>query len=171
MYNKKHKKNYKNFKVKHPPKKKTTSLKKFIHKRKKNLKIVKNYILKKNFKYLIHIRITPNNIFCTFRNLKKTLAVLTAGIIKLKVSKRKLKFAYKQIIGKFIKAIKKRTAKETSVLYISGPKKVRKKATKHIIKRLKYNKLLVKILEKKSFNGCRPKKAKRKKRKGFRVFK
>ena len=126
---------------------------------------------KSKIRAIIHIRVTPNNIFCTFRSLKKTLVVLTAGIAKLKVSKRKLKYVSKFLIEGFIEKIKLKIRKKTSLLHISAPVKIRKKIIKQIIKGLKYKSLIINMLIKKSFNGCRAKKAKRKKRKGFRVFK
>ena len=135
------------------------------------LSLKKKYRGKRGINSIIHIKITPNNVFCTFRNFKRTLVVLTAGIVKLKVSKKSLKYITKFIIKAFVKKIKKEIRKKNTILYISGPIKIRKRIIRQIRRYLKYRNLLINILIKKSFNGCRAKKAKRKKRKGFRVFK
>ena len=46
-----------------------------------------------------------------------------------------------------------------------------KSIIKKLISSLKKNKLIIKSLPVKCFNGCRPKKKKRKKQKGLRIFK
>jgi len=126
-------------------------------------------ILKKGLDYCITIKITPNNIFCTLKGVEKTLILLTSGILKLKLTKRKLKFVSKIIIKKFIRNLKKIVANRTVLLTISGPVKIKKQVLKQFVKKLKSTGLIIFIKSKKSFNGCRPRKARKKKRKGFRI--
>ena len=173
----KQKKNYK-FKYKNISKKK-----KSIRRLKKIFKH-KNYYFNPTFqtvvhskkstiKYQININVTPNNIFCTLKNLssKKIVLIGSSGKYKLNVSKKTLKFKQKIIISHFIEEIKKYLKKNLSIVYITGPIKIRKNIIKQISIMLKNYRFLVKIKELKCFNGCRPKKKKRKKQKGLRIFK
>lgn len=173
----KQKKNYK-FKFKNISKKKRSI------KRLKKLFKHKNYYFnpilqtvlhtKKNtVKYHININVTPNNIFCTLKNLNKKKIVLigSSGKYKLNISKKTLKFKQKIIILNFIEEIKKYLKKNLSIVYLTGPIKIRKNIIKQISLLLKNYRFLIKIKELKSFNGCRPKKKKRKKQKGLRIFK
>lgn len=142
------------------------SLKKIKFNKILNLKKIKT-----NFS--VSIKITPNNIFCLLKNIKKqkTILLLSAGILKLKISKKKLKFASKIIIQNFIEKIKKRLKNKKVIITMSGPKKIRKFLLKQLIFSLKKTKLLINAINKKIFNGCRVKKKRKKKQKGKRVFK
>jgi len=124
--------------------------------------------------YQLNIRITTNNVFCTLKNLRtnKILLVRSAGIYKLNVSKKNLKFLSKLIIQKFIDEIKDKFKIKLAIIILTSPIKNRK----IIIKQLKQlyikgSKFIIKVNELKVFNGCRPKKKKRKKQKGLRIFK
>ena len=136
-------------------------------------KIVKFLNNKENIKYNINIKITPNNIFCTLRKNKtnQTILLISAGILKLKISKKKLKYVNKILVQNFIDKIKKKVRNTYCILKISGPKKIIKFVTRQLIFFLKKTKLLVNNLSKKIFNGCRAKKIRRKKHKGMRFFK
>ena len=137
-------------------------------------KLLKSLFLKKKIDYKINIKIIPNNIFCTLIRLKKkseTILLVSAGILKLKVTKKKLKYISKILIENFLNKIKKIIRKKISILNISGPIKIRKRILRQAIKTLKKNKMIINLEEKKSFNGCRPKKKRRKKRKGLVVRK
>ena len=140
-------------------------------KRKKFRKIFK--FLSRKIKYNINIKITPNNIFCILKdnNKNKTILLISAGILHLKISKKKLKFVNKILIQNFIDKINKKLKQKTCIVKISGPKKITKFISKKLILSLIKTKLLINILNKKIFNGCRAKKARKKKRKGLRVFK
>jgi hypothetical protein len=70
---------------------------------------------------------------------------------------------------KFIRNLKKIVANRTVLLTISGPVKIKKQVLKQFVKKLKSTGLIIFIKSKKSFNGCRPRKARKKKRKGFRI--
>jgi hypothetical protein len=132
-------------------------------------KILKQGILKKNLNYTIDIKITPNNIFCILKNYNTTLILLTAGILKLKLTKRKLKFVCKLLITKFIKNLKKNLQDKTTFLNISGPIKLVQKVIIQFSNEFNASSFIVNIKNKKSFNGCRSKKIRKKKRKGLRV--
>lgn len=134
-------------------------------------KIIKTCL--KPINYYIIIKVTPNNIFCVLKNINrnKTIILLSAGILHLQISKKKLKFAGKILITSFVEKIKSTIKGKTCSISISAPIKTRKFALRHILSSLKKSKMLVNSLSKKIFNGCRAKKKRRKKRKGLRVFK
>jgi len=123
--------------------------------------------------FKINIRITPNNVFCTLKDLikNKVLVVSSAGKYKLNVSKKTLRFTNKIIIQNFIEEIKYLLKKELLIINISGPIKIRKNIVKQLGILLKNTKLIICIEDLKSFNGCRVPKKKRKKQKGLRIFK
>jgi ribosomal protein S11 len=130
-------------------------------------------IKEKEISYIINIRVTPNNIFCNFINnvKKKTILVSSAGIYKLNVSKKKLKFLSKIIIQNFIKKLKNIQLDKTILLKIIGPIKTRKFIIKQFKNLLRKNNLIINSKALKCFNGCRPKKKRKKKQKGLRIFK
>jgi ribosomal protein S11 len=132
-----------------------------------------NAKLESKIKSKITIKVTPNNVFCTFKDLKKnkTLVVSSAGKYKLNVSKKTLRFGNKIIIQNFIEEIKPFIKKDTIIINIQGPIKIRKSILKQITVLLKGVKFILKVDELKCFNGCRPPKKKRKKQKGLRIFK
>lgn len=122
----------------------------------------------------ITIKITPNNIFCTHQNLQKKITniVSSAGKYKLNVSKKALKFKSKIIIGKFIKELKRKVKKNTTIFILFyGPRRLISKIIKQFSCFTKKNKIIIKKKELKCFNGCIPKKKRKKKRKGLRIFK
>lgn len=150
-------------------------------KKAKILKFFYNKYLR--FKSQISITITQNNVFCVYQsnltsnNKKvKTIVLTSAGKYKIKVSKKKLKFSNKIIIEKFINRIIPRLKKKDRqflLINISGPIRVKKSILKQIRSLIKETKIKY-ILNTKSlkcFNGCRPKKQKRKKQKSFRILK
>ena len=131
------------------------------------------------FRYLtkkIKIRIRVNNIFCTLSNIhkKKLLIFYSSGLSKLTISKKTLRFNNRLLVKRFINLLIKRIRKVDSflILEIGGAIKLRKFITTQIARSLKrYQKLLIYIKSKKCFNGCRVKKKRRKKFRGFRIFK
>ena len=110
-----------------------------------------------------------NCVFCTFIDIaeNKTKIVTSAGKYKLNVSRKKLKFTSKIIISKFIDDIKTQIKNGTVLIEIYGPIKQKKGVIKKFISSLKRNKLLIKSLSVKCFNGCRPKKKKERNKKDF----
>ena len=132
-----------------------------------------NSKLENKIGYKISIRITPNNVFCTLKDLlkNKVLIVSSAGKYKLNVSKKTLRFANKIIIQNFIEEIKVFTKNDLLLINICGPIKIRKNIIKQLGILLKNINLIICISDLKSFNGCRVPKKKRKKQKGLRIFK
>lgn len=126
------------------------------------------------WKNSITLRIVQNNVFCTLTNRYRNniLKNISAGILKTHVSKKTLKFTTKTIIRAFFKIIKNFLKREL-IITIIGPIKFRKKILgqcKEYIKKKNKN-VIFNIKNKKCFNGCRPPKKKRKKRKFKRYFK
>lgn len=172
-----------NFKFKRPtpPRKKIRKLNKFFF---KNLKIkvyFQNplflFFLKNSNKksYHIYIKLCSNNVFYLLKSMasKKTLLCLSAGKCKQNISKKTLKVKYSILLKKFLTWVKKFLKKKDLLfVHISSPLRLRKKIIRTVyFKFKKKHTLLLNILEKKPFNGCQPKKRKRKKQKGLKVFK
>lgn len=180
----------KNLSIKKNPKfskpwfeKKSKSLKsKTIYRKRKNFK-KKSYFLNPHFQEIINtksiyqkkinIRITPNNVFCTLKNTQrnKTLKVASSGKYKIKTSKKTLSYSTKNIISTFLEEIKKLSPDKRLLINLIGPTRIRKNVLKQISKYLKKKSIIINVEDKKCFNGCRPKKKKRKKQKGLRIFK
>merc|ERR1711871_1463215 len=61
----------------------------------------------KNFGLKIYIRVRPNNIFCTLKNIKENKILLnkSSGMYGIKTSKNKLKYNIKIILQFFFKEI------------------------------------------------------------------
>ena len=141
-----------------------------------NYNIIFNYnlikFMKKTPKYIINLKIKQNNIFCTLNNLKnKTIAVFSSGINKVKITKKLLRFGSKIMIPQLLYRISKKIKKKKTLFTIIAPKIIRKRLLFTIKKIMKKNTLLLNIQYKKCFNGCKEKKQKRKKQKGFKVLK
>jgi ribosomal protein S11 len=123
--------------------------------------------------FQLNIRLTPNNVFCTLKNLKTKKIVLfcSSGKYKLKVSKKNLKFINKIIIQKFLAEIEQKIQFKLLIVNIIAPIKIRKSIIKQLNPLIKTTKLIIQIKEVKIFNGCRPPKKRRKKQKGLRILK
>lgn len=154
--------------------------KKFVYKFKKLLKyqFFKLLLLVKKTskvkrKFLITITANPNNIFCTVRNLlkQKTIFCRSAGQYKIKISKKSLKYANSLVLKKFLKEVKKRIKANIFYISVTAPVRVRSRIIRQVHTYLKETRLIVNAVSKKCFNGCRPPKQRRKKRKKFRIFK
>lgn len=130
----------------------------------------------------VTIRYACNNVFCTFKNLtsNKLIYVTSTGKEKLKASKKNLRVISKILLTKFLDRVKKyfvepETFKKAVKLVVTlvAPQKSRKFILS-ILQGIfpidaKFNaELVLHFKENKCFNGCRPKKQQRKKRKGFR---
>lgn len=128
----------------------------------------------KNFNLKVYIRVRPNNIFCTLKDLKedKILLAKSSGMYGIKTSKNKLKYNVKIILQFFFKEINHFLRNEKNILIelIAGIR-IRKKIIKLLKHKFNKKNIILQIKEKKSFNGCRPPKKKRKKRQGLRIFK
>ena len=127
----------------------------------------------KQFQNRINIRITPNNVFCTLRNTTSntTTYITSAGKSKVKTSKKVLRFSSKIITQQFFEKIKENLAAKKLIINVIGPKKIKKSILEQISNNFKNKSLIINVDSKKCFNGCRPAKKRRKKKKGLRIFK
>ena len=129
----------------------------------------------KKFSKCLNIKVTSNNIFCNFKNRinNKTLAVASSGKYKIKTTRKKLRYAVKLVLRSFITDISSKFALKTLIIKIVAPIRIKKQIISFLSDVLKHKtqKLIIKVLNKKCFNGCRPAKKKRKKQKGLRIFK
>jgi ribosomal protein S11 len=127
----------------------------------------------KTFKDRINIRITPNNVFCTLKNnLKnKTIYITSSGKSNVKTSKKVVRFSSKIITQIFFEKIKNKLLSKNVLVNIIGPKKIKKSILEQVSNSLKHKNLIINVDSKKCFNGCRPAKKRRKKKKGLRIFK
>lgn len=145
----------------------------------------KPYFLNSNFQEILKtqnsfalskkldIRITPNNVFCTLKNLSnnKIIKVGSSGKYKIKTSKKTLKFSCKVIVGFFLDEIKQDLVAKTLLINLTGPIRLRKVILEQVVKHIRKSSVTINVNNKKCFNGCRPKKKRRKKQKGLRLFK
>jgi len=125
----------------------------------------------KNFNKQIHIKIKPNNVFCTLNDLNKTLYTTSSGKCNLNTSKKTLRYTTKIILQSFLNNIKNYLEQDFFILHLTSPKKLRIAILKQLQTTFKKKELIINIKGKKYFNGCRPAKKKRKKQKGLRIFK
>ena len=121
----------------------------------------------------IKIWIKANNVFCicTDNKTNKTVNFCNSGMYKIPTSKRKVKHTYMLIFNKFIAETKKKVKIRGLMFTISCPKRLRYKLLKRFPARFKKMPLVINVLDKKIFNGCRPAKKIRKKRRTMRVYK
>jgi len=142
---------------------------------------LKKFFFKDNsFKKKINIKVTSNNIFCTCINFitNKIIYNGSGGLYKIKVSKKKLKLVYKNILYKFFGFLRKKYRRNflnRILVCVSAPITLRKKITRavmNILLKLKNLKvILLKMNKKKCFNGCRASKVRRKKNLKFKIYK
>jgi len=125
-------------------------------------------------KLKIFIRVRPNNIFFTLKDIKLNTVLVnkSAGLYKIQVSKKNLRYNVKILLQIFFKDIEKYFKKEKDFLIeiISGIK-IRKLIIKFLKQKIRKKNIILILKEKKCFNGCMPPKKKRKKRLGLRIFK
>jgi ribosomal protein S11 len=122
----------------------------------------------------LNFRVTQNNVFCTLVDLvdNKFIETGSAGKYKVKVSKKTLKYNTKIIVGIFLKKIKSRLKKKHVIVNLIGSSRTRKPILNQIFDQLGIKTYLgASTSSKKCFNGCRPKKKKRKKQRGLKIFK
>ena len=140
-----------------------------------NPKLRSLLLIKKKVRFKLSIRIKQNNIFCTLKNIKKknTILVASSGKLKVKITKKTLKFSNKKIIKKFLNKVKNFSKIFNLVLLVNlkAPIRIRKFIIKQFSDLSRTSSLIFSVYENKCFNGCRPKKKKRKKQKRFRLFK
>jgi len=135
----------------------------------------KKYFFKRFIRHFVHIRINANNTIAALAHLSgKVRYTLSAGLLKLRSSKRSYKYIYGLILKKFFDYLYKKRIRNFVYFKIIAPKHLRRAIIKRFIKRRfrrKKTRVMVEFLRLLPFNGCRAPKARRKKRKGLRVFK
>jgi hypothetical protein len=123
-------------------------------------------------KVIIHIK--PNNVFCTFINTykKKILESSNSATFSINITKKQLKHNIPKLLLFFIKKIFQRL-KAQLIIKIISPKYLKKRILRQIRPFFsKYQKqLLIEMPSKKCFNGCKPPKNRRKKRKYNIIYK
>lgn len=134
---------------------------------------VKRRTHKRTTRLEICIKTTANNIFCTLLNKRKRSILLarSAGNYKYNVSKKSLKYYRKLVIKSFLKEIKICKKENSLLISIKSSKGLKGKIIKQVALFFNRCKLYVNLKNLKPFNGCRVSKQKRKKGKGFKVFK
>ena len=123
----------------------------------------------------ININIVPNNIFCNFSSISgsKTFRFKTAGILKIKVSKKRLFYGAQLILESFFKELntwRKRYLVVNAISFINlkMPKYIIRYTLRKLLRTYPY---VVNINYAIPFNGCKAKKRRRKKRLSYRNFK
>jgi hypothetical protein len=121
------------------------------------------------------VTVKSNNIFCNLKNFltNKTFKFSSTGKYKIKVTRKSLRYMLKPTLELFFRDIQKMIKKNFLFIVVLAPLRFRKQIIKFMhFKILKMKKkCIIKIQEKKCFNGCSARKKRRKKRKGLRIFK
>lgn len=127
------------------------------------------------FSHRISIVVKSNNIFCNLTRLcsKKKLKsyVCSSGKYKIKTSKKNLRYTFSLVLNNFIDHIKKKFRFNAIIVNITSAVRIRKKIVQTISSNFKQTRLLVRVIKKKTFNGCRPAKRIRKKRRRLAILK
>lgn len=124
--------------------------------------------------YYLSIRVRQNNVFCFIGEIltNRTVFKLSSGNLNINLSKKTLKFNSKKIIPHFFSLLSKNILNSIFLINLITPRFLKRRFFKQIGKFLKNTKHFFFLLNgKKSFNGCRVKKYKRKKRHKYRIFK
>lgn len=123
----------------------------------------------------INIKVTQNNVFCSLIGIKNNKILLTtsSGKEKMLTSRKTLRFSSRYILLSFFKKIKSFTVKPQNLfIKVTAPLRIKILIIRLLKKKFLYKKnVIFTFAHKKCFNGCKPPKKKRKKRKGLRVFK
>lgn len=134
-------------------------------------------VLRKVYTQRISILIKSNNMFCTLMNIgnNKTLYTTSAKLLGIKITKKKLRYVYDIVLDKFLKRVGKRKLGKIPggiIFKITAPLKIKEQIydllCKYFIKGVKLEtrrRIRFVFPSRKSFNGCRPLKKVRKKRK------
>ncbi len=146
-------------------------------KTKKNTKLFKNFFIDnfykklQNTKHIVNIKINPNNTIITLTdNLGNTKYKISAGMLGLHSSKKNYKLIYNLVFTEFFKHLRTSKIYKNLLFRLVVPKLLRRR----LVKRLKFYIKTTNIFEgsrQLAFNGCRPPKMRRKKRKGLKITK
>lgn len=150
----------------------------------KRSQLTKKKKTRKTWKHKIVIKITSNNVFCSLidfsQSTKKVIKTASAGQYKIKITKKRLRWAYIPFLKKFLSKVWPLLTVGGIMVFITARIRFRKHLAK-LVAPLKYYQskskgrkgraFLIKFNRKKCFNGCRSPKKRRKKRKGLRLTK
>ena len=129
------------------------------------------------FRKHLSIKLSANNVFCTLKNLIHNTVYFSraSGAYKMKVTKKSLKYVSTLILSSFLEQNKINFKNCSLILVLTAPTKVRKHLIKFLYKNLKHRYsiryLIFYVPSKKSYNGCRAPKKRRKKRRVLQKFK
>ena len=138
---------------------------------------IKPKTISKNYPNTFGVTVARNNIFCALTNTINGNILLkkNSGDYKIKLSKKTLRFYVNRVIYLFLKEkyIRKNfiKTKNNFLLDVKAPSRLKIKILKQIISSSLKRGVIIKSKPLKCFNGCKVSKARRKKRKGFRIFK
>ncbi len=160
---------------------KNLSILKKVLKRKVSGRPFKQYkILSKKRFIRLTINVVPNNIFCTIKDnqTNKVLRSVSGGTYNIKLSKKGLRYYSKVVVASFLKDLRDLKIKfnKSIVVKVVAPIQIRRQiisvlSTSLFGKFASKKNAFLEVESKKVFNGCRPRKKIRKKRKGLRLFK
>jgi hypothetical protein len=144
-------------------------------KKKNNLSFVLPSKVVFSYPYKLSIKVACNNIFCTISSSdsNQILSKCSFGKYDIKVSKRNLNFNINKLFFIFFKEKllkKNKIFKKNIIVFLTAPIRLRQKIIKQLRSKIN-NGFIIKIFSKKCFNGCKVSKLKKKKKRGFRVFK
>lgn len=120
--------------------------------------------------YRVSLLFKANNFFCTLSSFTtgEVLYSVSCGNYKIKVSKRNLKYTFKLVLEKFFRIILRKVKLSNLIINIVAPLHIRRKLVQTLSLYLNQRSFLIRLSNLKCFNGCRPCKRRRKKRKGLR---
>ena len=137
----------------------------------KNYKMEKLNIRQNKIRQIINIKITPNNTIISLTKKNGNLLYsFSAGRLGLHSSKKNYKLIHQLVLTEMLNRLRKERKKKYIQFKFSVPKNLRRR----LLKRFRFhfkNKNIFESLRKLPFNGCRPPKLRRKKRKGLRILK
>lgn len=141
------------------------------------------------FQYKVNILVKQHNVFCSITTTKdnKTLHMCSSGKYKVKMSKKTLTYTYYWFLRRFFAKVKKLIRVPSVKKTLKQGKKVSRrsgvivnlvsprKLTMNIVRTTRYitkkRPFVFKVIDKKIYNGCRPPKKVRKKRRRMRNYK
>jgi len=141
-----------------------------------------NLTKRSTFENRCTIRLTANNMFCTFSKIlnNQIIQCASSGMYKIKTTKKRMKYTYKTILDTFLNKSTQLVQQKNKnlnlyrplILIITAKKRFHKRVIKNFYKISKRKILFLTIIKpKRCFNGCRASKKRRKKRLRYRIFK